>query len=105
MKASFLHKTDLSSRKQRVRLLVLCSLGVVVILLGVLLVLLFFPPPVPRWYRAHYAAGRVPATAEFAARQGLHLSRRTLGSSMQDDVVWLRVGTNVWALEMLTPIN
>ncbi len=105
MKAPFVQKTDLGSRKQRVQLLILGSLGMLTILLTLLLVLPFLWPAVPRWDRAQYFAGRTGPGAKPPARQGLHLTRTIVGSSTRDDVLWLRVGTNVWALEVLTPMN
>ena len=105
MEAPLLQKTDLNSRKQRVHLVILCSLGILAICLGVLLVLPSLSPRVPRWYRAHYAAGRVPPTAKFATRQGLHLARKTLGRSVQDDIMWFRVGASAWWVEVMSPID
>ena len=104
MKAAFLQKTDLSSRKQRVHLLILCSLGIVAILLMMLLVIPFLWPAVPRWDRAHYSAGRARPKAGFMTGQGLHMTRTTMGS-MRDNLLWLRVGSNVWYLEVLVPID
>ena len=102
MKIAFLQGTDLSSRKQRVHLLILCSLGVLAILLMMLLVLPSLTPAVPRWYWAHYSAGRVSPKAGFLTKQGLHWRSMTMGGT-REDVLWLRVGTNVWRLEALSP--
>jgi hypothetical protein len=98
-------KTDLSNRKQCIHLLVLCSLGISAVVLMLILVLPFFWSEVPRWDKAYYVAGRPGRGAKAPTWQGLHITRTTLGSSMRDDVLWLRVGTNVWALEVLTPMN
>ena len=104
MTAPFLQKTDLRSRKQRVHLLILGSLGTLAILVAMLFVLPFLWPAVPRWDRALYFVCRPSPGAKLPAGQGLHITRTTVGSS-RDDVLWLRVGTNVWALEVLTPVN
>ncbi|MEI6395398.1 MAG: hypothetical protein WCT12_30350 [Verrucomicrobiota bacterium] len=101
---AFLERTDLSSRKQRVHLLILCSLGVLAILLAMLLVLSSLTPAVPRWYRAHYFAGRVRAKVGFLKKQGLH-SIHTVMGNMRDDVLVLKVGTNAWFLEALSPLD
>lgn len=104
MKVPFFQKTDLRSRKQRIHLLILGSLGILAILLAMLLVLPFLCSAVPRWDRALYFVCRPRPGAKVPTGQGLHISQTTVGSS-RDDVLWLRVGTNVWALEVLTPIN
>ena len=104
VKAAFLQKTDLSIRKQRLHILILCSLGIVVVVLAMLLVLSLTWPPVPRWYSAHYSIGRVNPKPGFATKQGLHRTRATMGST-RDDVLWFRVGTNVWFVEVMAPID
>ena len=104
IKAPFLQKTDLGSRKQRVHLLILGSLGMLAILLVMLLVLPFLWPSVPRWDQAQYFAGRPRPGANPPTQQGLCITRTTVGSS-RDDVLWLRVGTHVWTLEVLSPMS
>lgn len=104
MKAPLLRKPDLGSRKQRLQLLMLCLLGILALLLGVPMVLPSLSPRVPKWYRAHYSAGRTFPRGAFAAQRGLHLTRTNLGS-MRDDTLWLRGGSNVWFLEVVSPSN
>jgi hypothetical protein len=104
MKAVFLEKSDLSSRKQRVHLLILCSLGILALVLMVILVLPFLCPAMPRWDRAHYAAGKVNPKPGLFTKQGLHLTRTSMGS-MGDNILSLRIGSNVWFLEVMAPVH
>ena len=104
MKAAFLQKTDLSTRKQRVHLLILCSLGVLAILLMILLVLPVFWPAVPRWDRAHYSAGGLSPKPGLFTKQGLDLTQ-TRVDGMSGNVLSLRIGSNVWFLEVMVPTD
>ena len=104
MKAVFLEKIDLSSRKQRIHLLILCSLGILALVLMVILILPFLCPAVPRWDQAHYAAGKVSPKPGLFTKQGLHLTRTCMGS-MGDHILSLRVGSNVWFLEVMAPLD
>lgn len=97
-------KTNPSPRKQRLHLVILCSLGVVAILLMTLLVLPYFSPSVPKWHRAHYSAGTASPRPGLFTKQGLHLTRTRLGS-MGDNLLWFRVGSNVYYLEVFAPIE
>jgi hypothetical protein len=104
MKAVFLEKIDLSNRKQRVHLLILCSLGILALVLMVILILPFLCPAVPRWDRAHYVAGKVSPKPGLFTKQGLHLTRTSMGS-MGDHILSLRIGSNVWFLEVMAPLD
>jgi hypothetical protein len=98
-------RLSLTSRKQRVRLLILLSLGGAAVLLATVLVFASFSRQVPRWYKAHYSVGRVPPTAKLPARKGLHWTRTALSRNMQEDVLWIRIGSNAWGLDIMSPID
>jgi len=70
MKIPLLQNTDLTSRKQRVHLLILSSLGMLVVL-GVLLILPSLSPQVPRWYRDPLRGGQGQPEARAPAQAGL----------------------------------
>jgi predicted permease len=104
MNVAFLQQTDLSSRKQRVRLLILCALGILLVSLTLPFVLPMLFPGAPKWMRAQYAGGRV-VNPNANTPRGLHIARDTLGSSVSCTMLCLKLGTNVWAVRVVVPID
>jgi hypothetical protein len=101
MKPNFLQATDLGNRTQRVRLRILGSLGILLVSLTLPFVLPLLFPGTPKWRRAQYAVGRVADNPNIPS--GLHMTRDTLGSSVSRTMLWLKLGTNVWATQIFAP--
>jgi hypothetical protein len=103
MKPNFLQATDLGNRTQRVRLLILCSLGILLVSLTLPFVLPLLFPGTPKWRRAQYSVGQAVDNPNIPS--GLHMTRDTLGSSVSRTMLWLKLGTNVWAMHIIAPIE
>ena len=102
MRIAFLNKARLLCGNQRVRILILRSIGIPLIFLTLLFVLPFLLLGTRIWPGAQYAGGRVINNTNLPS--GLHMMSTTLGSSVSYKGAYLKLGTNVWAVRVIAPI-
>jgi len=103
MKMARLERVDLSSARQRVRLLALACTGIVAFcIVSFVMVPRICPATVHVGTR--FSAGSLTMAAATTARRGLHY---VSGTGPFDHVccIYLRFGTHVWFVDARTPIE